>query len=287
MIARPLEYFEPHFLEEALVVLDRFDGRARALAGGTRLVPELRTRLGEVAALVNLKRIADLYAVTAEDGALSIGALTTAAGLSSDASVIENAPLLARAASTLGSAQVRALATVGGNICCGDPASDLTTALLALDATCCVASLASGERRVALAELLVPGGAALRTGEVLTRVVVSIDRSAFAYRKMATRRGFEMALVAVAVTLERDGARIRRVRIALAGAGLTCLRARHSERRALESLAVAGDLDAVAALAADRDSAPQTDLRASSLYRKQLVRVLTKRCLDDVMTERT
>src|SRR5579863_2544530 len=145
MIARPLEYFEPHFLEEALVVLDRFDGRARALAGGTRLVPELRVRLGDVAALVNLKRIAELYAVTAEKGELSIGALTTAAKLSSDAVIAKSAPLLAHAASTLGSVQIRSLATVGGNVCSGDPASYLAADGLAIDATCCVASLANGE----------------------------------------------------------------------------------------------------------------------------------------------
>ncbi|HLJ82592.1 MAG TPA: FAD binding domain-containing protein [Candidatus Eremiobacteraceae bacterium] len=282
MIARPLEYFEPHFLEEALVVLDRFDGRARALAGGTRLVPELRTGLGDVEALVNLKRIAELHAVTAENGTLSIGALTTAAGLCADAAVLKDAPLLAYAASTLGSVQVRTLATLGGNICCGDPASDLTTALLALDATCCVASLASGERRIALEDLLVPGGADLRAGEVLTRILVPISRAVFAYRKMATRRGFEMALVAVAVALERAGTRVERVRIALAGAGPTCLRAPRSERRALDALAGPSDLDAVAALAADHDSAPQSDLRASALYRRQLIRVLTRRCLDDV-----
>ena len=286
MIARPLEYFEPHFLEEALVVLDRFDGRARALAGGTRLVHELRTQLGTAEALVNLKRIAELHAVTAENGALSIGALATAAGLSGDAAVLENAPLLAYAASTLGSVQVRALATLGGNICSGDPASDLTTALLALDATCCVASLAAGERRIALEDLLVPGGADLRPGEVLTRVLVPNNRAAFAYRKAATRRGFEMALVAVAVTLERAGTRVERVRIALAGAGPMCIRAPRSERRALDAMASTSDLDAVAELAASHDSAPQTDLRASALYRRQLVRVLTRRCLDDVLAVR-
>jgi carbon-monoxide dehydrogenase medium subunit len=175
---------------------------------------------------------------------------------------------------------------LGGNICSGDPASDLTTALLALDATCCVASLASGERRAALEDLLVPGGAALRKDEILTRVVVPIGRAAFAYRKMATRRGFEMALVAVAVLLERDDTRIQRARIALAGAGPTCMRAQQAERRALDALAVSADLDAVAALAADRDCAPQTDLRASAPYRRQLVRVLTRRCLEDVIPVR-
>jgi CO/xanthine dehydrogenase FAD-binding subunit len=286
MVARPLEYFEPHFIEEALVVLDRFDGRARALAGGTRLVPELRARLGDTAALVNLKRIADLYAVTAENGALSIGALTTAARLSSDATVAKDAPLLALAATTLGSVQIRALATVGGNICSGDPASDLTTALLALDANCGVASLAAGERREALSNLLVPGGVSLRSGEILTRVIIPVRDSAFAYRKMATRRGFEMALVAVALLLERDGAQVRHVRIALAGAGPTCLRAPHAERRALGTMASSADLENVAAAAADRDSAPQSDQRASASYRKHLVRILTRRCLEDVSMAR-
>ncbi len=278
MIARPLEYFEPHFLDEALVVLDRFDGAARALAGGTRLVPELRRRARTIAALVNLKRIASLHEVSLARGALSLGALVTAKRLSSDATVREAAPLLALAASTMGSPQIRMLATIGGNICCGDPASDLVTALLALDAECRISSHATGERSIPLAQLLI-AGPALRADEVLTSVVVAAESSSFAYVKMHTRRGFEMALVGAAVSMRHARDRVERVRIALAGAAPTCVRAPHAERGAIESPDRASAIHRASTAAAELDAAPISDLRASAEYRKQLVRVLTKRAL--------
>src|SRR5580704_13109346 len=136
MAAASMQYFEPNFLDEALVVLDRFGPRAKALAGGTRLVPSLRDDSGDVIALVNLKRIASLGSITIGGGQARIGALVTAAELAKSQAVTAAVPLLAVAAASMGSRQIRTLASIGGNICSGDPASDLTVALLASDAAC-------------------------------------------------------------------------------------------------------------------------------------------------------
>ena len=286
MPVRPLEYFEPNFLDEALVVLERFAGEARALAGGTRLVPELRAHPGGVAAIVNLKRIADLHDIEASGDALSIGALATVARLVTDRAVSAGAPLLARAASTMGAPQLRSIATIGGSICSGDPASDLTAALLALDADVCIATLGSGERRVALADALTVGGTTLGSGELLTRIVIPIRPAAIAYRKMQTRRGFEMALVAAAVSLRREGGRIQRVRIALAGAASTCLRAVHAENAAMAAPDLTAAAEEAGKAAAELDAKPHDDLRAHADYRRHLARILTRRAIVDATSER-
>ena len=162
-----LQYFEPNYIDEALVVLDRFGARARALAGGTRLGPALRAERGDVVALVNLKRIPALAGTAVDGGRLRIGALATAAGLANSPQIAAAAPLVATAAASMGSRQLRTVATVGGNICSGDPASDLTVALLASDATCVLASLERAEFRVPLRDVLVPGGTTFAPAELL------------------------------------------------------------------------------------------------------------------------
>jgi len=277
-----MQYFEPNFVNEALVVLERFGPRAKPLAGGTRLGPSLRADRGDVIALVNLKRIAALSTTSVEDGRVRIGALVTAAELAHSPSIAAAVPLLSQAAASMGSRQLRSLASIGGNIFSGDPASDLTTALLAADAACVLAALNHGERRLPLSDVLVAGGTICAPGELLVAVEIPHSDGRTAYEKMTTRRGFEMALVAVACSIVMDGARAGSARIALAGAGPTCLRATNAERVATAT-PPAGDgqdwAERVGAAAAERDAAPESDERASADYRRHLVAVLTARAL--------
>jgi len=277
-----LQYFEPNYINEALVVLDRFGARAKALAGGTRLGPLLRADRGDIVALVNLKRIQALAETTIGDGRARIGALVTAAELARSAEIAAAAPLVHAAAASLGSPQVRALATIGGNVCSGDPASDLTVALLASGATCVLASLDNTERRLPLRDALVSGGTVFAPAELLVAVELPVTGARTAYRKMMTRRGFEMAVVAAAVAIDRDARSRGATRIALAGAGPVCLRAAAAESLA-DSARPSGDgrdwAKRVAAAAAAHDAAPETDDRASAEYRRHLVAVLTERAL--------
>jgi CO/xanthine dehydrogenase FAD-binding subunit len=277
-----LQYFEPNYINEALVVLDRFGARARALAGGTRLGPVLRADRGDVVALVNLKRIPALAGITVDGGRLRIGALATAADLACSPEIAAAAPLVAAAAASMGSRQLRALATLGGNICSGDPASDLTVALLASDATCMLASLDHAEFRRPLRDVLVPGGTIFAPAELLVAVEVPVTIVRTAYCKMMTRRGFEMAVVAVAVAIEDDAGMRGATRIALAGAGPMCQRAAKAEsfaRSAPPNADERGWAKRVAEIAAANDAAPETDDRASAEYRRHLVAVLAERAL--------
>lgn len=277
-----MQYFEPNYLGEALVVLDRFGPRAKALAGGTRLVPSLREESGDVIALVNLKRIVSLAEISIGDGRARIGALVTAMELAQSPAIAMAVPLLAVAAASMGSRQIRRLASIGGNICSGDPASDLTVALLASDAACVLASSGHGERKLRLRDVLVPGGTICAPGELVAAVEVPLSEARTSYQKMTTRRGFEMALVAVAVAIDRDRSRAGATRIALAGSGPVCLRATNAELLASASSPSGADAEwaaQVGAVAAARDAAPESDERASADYRRQLVATLTARAL--------
>jgi carbon-monoxide dehydrogenase medium subunit len=242
----------------------------------------LRADRGDVVALVNLKRIPALAGTTVDGGRVRIGALATAADLARSPEIAAAAPLVATAAASMGSRQLRALATLGGNICSGDPASDLTVALLASDATCVLASLEHSELRRPLREVLVPGGTIFAPAELLVAVELPVTTARTAYRKMMTRRGFEMAVVAVAVAIERDAGTRGATRIALAGAGPVCMRAERAESFADGAPPNAderGWAKRVAEIAAADDAAPETDERASAEYRRHLVMVLAERAL--------
>jgi len=140
-----MEYFEPNFLNEALVVLDRFGARAKVLAGGTLLGPRLRKQPDTADALVNVKRIPALNEIVlVDDKTLRIGALVTARTLATNQLVHKHARIVALAAASLGAPQLRSVATVGGNVLSGHYSADLSTALLACDARATISTPRSG-----------------------------------------------------------------------------------------------------------------------------------------------
>ncbi len=275
----PMQYFEPNFVDEALVLLDRFGTTARILAGGTRVGPRLRHDASGVSALVNVKRIDELGAIAISATTLRIGALVTAATLRSDAGVREHAPVLAAAAASLGARQLQSVATLGGNICSGDPASDLSVALLACDARCQVKSAADGLTTIPIERVLAKHNPVLQTGELLVGVEIPIAPHVGAYEKMTTRRGFEMALVAVALCARMDGNRVVAARIGLAGAGATPIRAARAEALLTGARLDDGVAREAGRIAADSDAQDAGDRRAGDSYRRHLVATLTQRAV--------
>lgn len=273
-------YFEPNFVDEALVLLDRFGPDARVLAGGTRLRFALEhDGESEKIALINVKRIADMRGISKAGAHLRIGSLATAAALAADEQARAFAPLLVKAAATLGAVQLRNVATVGGNLCSGDPASDLSAALLAYDARCELASSQEQSRIVGIEQLLSKRAPVLATGELLVAVEIPIGEHRYAYEKLMTRRAFEMALVAVAARCRLEGARVSDVHIALAGAGETPLRAAATEAWLQGKSLDESTAEEAGRVAAAQDAKPVTDHRAGAAYRRQLVAVLTRRAL--------
>ena len=274
-----MQYFEPNFVDEALVLLDRFAPDARVLAGGTLLGLEVRANPAAPATIVNVKRIPELHEIAFDGHVLRIGALATARELGEHELVRRYAPLVARAAASIGARQLRTVATLGGNLCSGHPAADLSAALLASDATCHIADIAAGPSTLPLADFLRDGVRALDRRVLLTGVELSASGGAAAYRKMQTRRAFEMALVAVALLVERTSIVIKRARIGLGGAAPIAMRASHAEAFLAGKTADAGAAREAARIASTQDANPSDDDRASAAYRRQLVSVLTERAL--------
>jgi len=274
-----MQYYEPNFVDEALVLLERFGSRARMLAGGTRLGPLVRQGGADIHAIINLKRIEEMATIVKTGATLHIGALATAAQLRRHPAVREHAPLLADAAASMGARQLQTLATLGGNICSGDPASDLSVALLACNAICQIVTPNEGAASFLIEEVLsrVPPG--LTPRELLTEIEIPLGPYRFSYQKMTTRRAFEMALVSVALRCRMEGDIVAEARIGLAGAAQTTIRAVSAERALAGKRINTSVARNTARIAADADAAPQSDSRASDTYRRALVAVLTERAV--------
>jgi len=277
-----MQYYEPNFVDEALVLLDRFAPDSRVLAGGTLLGFEVRGNPAKSFTIVNVKRIPELHEIAFDGRVLHIGALATARELAEHEVVREEAPLIAQAASSIGARQLRTVATLGGNLCSGHPAADLAAALLASDATCRIADIVAGPTSLPLADFLRVGATALDRRVLLTGVDIPTARGGVAYRKMQTRRAFEMAVVAVAVNVELSSGKIARARIGLGGAATHAARAPFAEAQLVGKRPDDTIARTAARTAADQDAQPQNDQYASAEYRRQLVAVLTERALRDI-----
>ncbi len=266
----------------AVALLADLGPQARPVAGGTDLLVQLRDQPDSSPALVDLTRAGDLAAIgpAPEGRALLLGTAATYAAILRSDLVWQAAPLLAQAVAQIGSPQVRARGTVGGNLGTATPAGDTLPALLVLGAR--LHLLGPGEHRVLPLEefFLGPRQTALRPGEVIVAVEIPHHpslRGAFA--KFRLRRALAISVASVAAAVEEDGSsRVTRARVALGAVAPTPRRAPEAER-ALVGSRLTPEAIAAAADAAAASAEPIDDIRGSAAYRRELVRVLVRRVL--------
>ena len=269
MIPSAFEYELAGSVDEALALLGR-DEDAKLLAGGHSLVPAMRLRISRPSLLVDIGRLDGLSYVRDDGDRIAIGALTRHAALVRDPVLKQHCGLIGRAATLVGDPQVRHRGTIGGSVAHGDPASDLTTILLTLDADF-VARGADGDRTIPAAEFFTgPFDTALAREEMLTEI--RVPKVADGTYLKHVRREQDWATVGVAAA-RVDG----RIQIGLTSMGPTPLRARRAE----EALA-AGASAAEAAAHTGDGTDPPSDVSASSDYRAHLAQVLVGRALAEL-----
>lgn len=269
MIPARFEYRRAESVEEAIDLLGSRED-ARLLAGGHSLIPLMRLRLARPSLLVDIGRLDELRYVRDGGDRIAIGALARHADLVRDPVLRARCPLVAETARQVGDPQVRHRGTIGGSLVHADPASDLATALLALDAEL-VARGPGGERAIPAREFFAgPFQTALAPQEVLTEIRVP-EAERGVYLKHA-RRTQDWAVVGAAAAVV-DG----RVQIGLASMGATPLRARAVERAVAE-----GASPADAASLAAQGTEPPSDVNGSAQYRAHLARVLVRRALEQL-----
>ncbi len=275
------DFLTPNSLAEALAWLAQRAGDAAPVAGGTNIVPDLRSGRHAPKALVDLSRLAELKGIRREDGYVVAGGGVTIAELLGSPLVRSSARPLFEAARLFANPLIRNRATLAGNLADASPAADSAPPLLALDAEVELVSQA-GTRRVSLVEFFTGVRRTVRrTDEILAAVrwPVPEPEAAFGYTKLGLRRADAISVVSAAVCLvpAPDGA-CSRARIALGSVAPVPMRARAAEAF-LTGRPLSAETIAEAARMAAGEASPISDLRATSGYRKRVAEVIVRRLL--------
>jgi carbon-monoxide dehydrogenase medium subunit len=261
----------------------------KLVAGGTDLLPQMKTGMLRARKVVDLSALPELKLIEQQpDGSLRVGAAVSARSLEQSPVVNKNAAGLAEGASVVGSFQIRNLATLGGNLANAAPSADMAPPLLALDAELLIAG-PRGQRRVPVADFFLGvRRTQLAPDEVLVEIIIPAPPagSGGTYVRHTPRRELDIAVVGVASQVTITDGTCRTARIALGAVAPVPLRAKEAEAR-LEGQALTTALIAEAADLAVAAASPISDQRGSAEFRRHLVRVLTRRTLTTALERAT
>jgi carbon-monoxide dehydrogenase medium subunit len=254
----------------------------RCSPGGQSLVPLLNLGLAQPSVLVDINRIPGLDGVQQVDGTLAVGALVRHAVAEQSEAIKRACPLLAEAVPLIGDRQVRNRGTIGGSISHADPVAELPTVALCLDAKMRLVG-PNGAREVPASDFFVGyWSTAAEPNEVLTTISFPIlgTGAGVSFLELVRRKG-DFAIVAAAAVVELAPDRTcRNVRLALAGAASTPIRAHGAENLLRGKELSTENIRQAATAAAQADNVdPQSDVLASSGYRRAMLEVFARRAL--------
>jgi carbon-monoxide dehydrogenase medium subunit len=281
-------YHAPKTIEELSSVLSQYRGKAKILCGGTDLIVAMKDKVTKPECVIDISDLAALCGIRPQGGkGVMIGAATKLDEIERSALIRENYYALYQGASVVGSPQVRAMGTIGGNSCTASPAADTPPALIALGAKVNLVSQ-NGTRQMALGEFIRGNReTALGEDEFLESFVLEEPwpNSASRYLIMGLRGAMEIDMVNVAVNLALDpgNGKVKEVRIVLGAVAPAPLRARQAENLLKGNVPKKALLDKVAETCAS-ESRPIDDFRATAAYRREIVKVLSKRTLKEVLS---
>jgi CO/xanthine dehydrogenase FAD-binding subunit len=201
-----MRFEAPSSIDQAVTLLAGESGEARALAGGTDLLVQLKTGLIEPVLVVDLKGIPELRQITEAAGGFRIGAAVTGAELREHAKLSATWPGVVEAANLIGSTQIQGRATMGGNLCNGSPAADSVPALIAAGARVSIAG-PKGRRELPVEDIMTgPRRLALTKGEIIASFILppKAARTGDAYLRFIPRTEMDIAVVGCGVCLTLD-----------------------------------------------------------------------------------
>ncbi|MCK9908258.1 FAD binding domain-containing protein [Microbacteriaceae bacterium K1510] len=217
------EYITPETLSDAFAAMVQHRGRYRVVAGCTDTLPWAREgRAGdvEIPVLIDVSKIPELNERRIDGARVRLGAATPVQRFLDDAALGRAMPAGPRCAVWFADDQIRAQATIGGNIVNASPAADVTPCLVAHDASVELATSA-GRRTVALRDFVLgPGKTALEEGELVTAVSCdALPGYGGSFEKVGHRRSLVISTVCLAVLVKLDAAGrvFEDVRLAIAG----------------------------------------------------------------------
>ena len=272
-------YESPQTLAAAVALLSGANGRARVLAGGTDLLIQMRGGRVAPGLLVDVKGIAEMRTIVAENGGFRFGAAVTCMELIEHAAFAAAWPGVTDAVKLIGSVQVKGRATVGGNLCNASPAADSVPALIAAGAIARIVGPRGG-REAAVEDVPAgPGKTSLAPGEIVVSIFLPPrpPRCGDAYLRFTPRTEMDIAVVGAGVNLALDENGI--CTQARVGLGAVAERALLVPEAAAELIGSKIDADALKRLGAAASAAarPISDKRGTREFRIKIAAVLARR----------
>ncbi len=277
-------YYQPETLQEACEILEKYGPKAKVLAGGTDLLPKMKQDLLAPEALVSLKTIRGMSGIEKVPGrGVVIGARVHPNNLVNSSILQESFMSVCEAAHSMANNQVRNMGTIGGNIVNAVPSADLPPILIALSATVTLVG-PQGSRILPLEEFIIGvTRTVIAADEILEEVVIPEQATTgSAYFKFGLRHSGALAVVGVAAAVTMRAGIAEDVRIVLGAVAPTPMRAKKAEE-ILRGKKVTPELIDEAGISAAAECKPISDIRASEAYRRDMVRVFTRRALRKAM----
>ena len=280
----PFNYVAPKTVEEAVSVLEKHGDKARPLAGGTDLLVQARGNKWDLEAVVDVKKIPEAMKLEASNDGLIIGSGVPCYQIYENEEVKKHYTGIVDGAFIIGGIQIQSRAAIGGNLCNAAPSGDAICPLIVYGATANIAG-PNGERKVAVEDFCIgPGKTVIKNGELLVSISVPkpAERSGAAYERFIPRNEMDIAVAAVAVSVEIDntGENFESVNIALASVGPTPIVARKASDYLAGKPINDASISEAASIAKD-EASPISDMRGTIEHRKHLIEVITNRMIKE------
>lgn len=281
MRPRPFLLHRPKTLKEASELLYSHED-AKPLAGGQSLIPMMKLRIFSPEEIVLIGHLQELQPGVKEEGnSIVINSMTTHDMVHHNEIIVKHLPVLSQAAGAIADQQIRNRGTIGGNIAHGDPSTNMSAALLALGAKV-VAHGKDGVREIPIDEFFIDlFTTALEPGEIITAFKVEKPVNSRQKFMKITRSDTAFPLAFVAVNVQVSGDVVSSARFGLGVAGPMPIRAVEAEEFIKGKKLDLATIEEAAEIAT-KDLDPPGDVHASPEYRKNLLKVLMKRCLSSL-----
>jgi carbon-monoxide dehydrogenase medium subunit len=274
----PFEYERATSVEGAIASLNRLGPEARVIAGGHSLLPMMKLRLANPQHLIDLGDLDELSYIREETDRVAIGAMTRHVELLESELLRRHFPIFRDAELVIADPVVRNRGTIGGSLCQGDAAEDLSAVCVALHGE----AVLRGSERERIVRLdgfhIGPYMTAVKDGELLTEVRLPLKHGGGSAHEKVERRAGDWAIAAASAAVWVDGGKIVDAGVALSAVGPTTVHVTRAEEH-LRGASPSGELFEQAGAIASEDCKPFADGRGPVDYKRHLAGVLTKRAL--------
>ena len=271
--------FIPRSLREATDLIAEHPD-AHLLTGGTDLMVEVNFNHRRPEKVISLGKVEELHQVTINGDHVIIGAAVPYSQMEKG-ELGESLPALAEAARTVGSPQIRAAGSLGGNLGTCSPAGDSLPVLSATNSLVHLTS-SSGTRLVPFSEFMIgPKRNSRQPHEIITAVTIPRTSGWQGYAKVGTRNAMVISVVSACVAFHDD-----ELRIALGSVGPTIIRCTDTENwyQTLSSKNETG-VSLEIGSRASQESRPIDDHRSTAEYRRHAIKVLAQRLFERGMSK--